>query len=153
MTTNTNTPITAARKIRDYRDALAARDVLAIETHDDAELCGIGPAGAAEIFHRRRSGTPRCEHVGLDLEPGAVDHQRYPCCEDAVLLVTNFSTSAVAGDPFRLMASPSQMTKALCATTPHSTPSPTTGGSTHHRWRPPTKRPSSSSCSSRPPVD
>ena len=117
MTTSPDTPITAAAKIRQYHEALERRDILAVEIQADAE-----------IFRRRQSGTPRCEHVGFDEEPDADDQQRYPCCEDADFMVTNFSPAAL-GDPFHQPVTASQMrTRTLCRN--HAA----LNAVTHHGW-------------------
>ena len=88
--------------------ALKQDDILAREIEADARLLNLPQATAADIFHRRNNGSPRCEYPHND----AQQPNPPPCPDDAEFLVTNCSGSTV-DDAFAEPTAPSRMTRAL----------------------------------------
>lgn len=83
----TNTPITAAAKIRDYHER---RDLLAVEIHADADQHFLPDQQSAELFHHRRQGALRCEHKHtLHHVIPTMARVIFACCQDARFLIAN----------------------------------------------------------------
>ena len=114
-----DSPFAVARQIRAYGDALRQLDILAQEIEADAANFNLPKNAAAEIFHRRQNGVPRCEHqrpatTTTDQPPDTT--RPFICPVDALFLVTCFpgTTGTTVGDAFTQPVTAPGMTRAYC---------------------------------------